>query len=67
MTLSLDTCIWYLASPGGPLPSLFILCPWDQKWPSPRGLMLYVGLHSEKHEKIFWSETLWPIVLIIGM
>ena len=32
---SLD--IWYahVASPGRPLPSLFKLCPWGQKWPHP--------------------------------
>ena len=23
-----------------------------------RGLMLNIGLHSEKHEKIFWSESI---------
>ena len=34
------------ASSGGPQPSLFKLCPWDQKWPRPRGLMLDFGLHS---------------------
>ena len=25
-----------LALPSGPLPSLFKVCPWGQKWPCPR-------------------------------
>ena len=25
--------IWSVASPSGPLPSLFKSCPWGQKWP----------------------------------
>ena len=33
MAQSLD--IWFVASPGGPQPSLFKLCPWGQKWPAP--------------------------------
>ena len=32
--------------------------------PAP-GHMLYIGLHSEKHDKILWSETIRPRVLII--
>ena len=54
---SLD--IWYEASTGRPLPSLFKLDPWGQKWPRPRDHMLYIGLYREKHEKIF-SETIRP-------
>ena len=38
--------IWSIASPSGPLPSLFKLCPWGQKWPRPGSHMLYIGLHS---------------------
>ena len=30
----------------------------------PRGHMFNIGLYSEKHEKIFLSETVWPIVLL---
>ena len=26
---------WYVASPSGPLPSWFKLCPWGKKWPAP--------------------------------
>ena len=26
---------WYVATPSGPLPSLFKLCPWCRKWPCP--------------------------------
>ena len=59
--------ILYVASSGGPLPSLFKLCPWGQKWPRSGGHIFYVGLYSEKHEKIFLSETIWPKVLIFGM
>ena len=29
--------------------------------------MLYIGLHSEKQEKIIVSEAIRPIVLIIGL
>ena len=29
--------IWYVASPSGPLPRLFIWCPWGQNWPRPGG------------------------------
>ena len=28
----------------GPLPSLFKLCPWGQKWPCPRDHMFNTGL-----------------------
>ena len=28
--------IWYIASPSGPLPKLFKLSSWGQKWPAPR-------------------------------
>ena len=34
--------IWYLALPSGPLPSLFKLQPWGQKWPRPGGHMFYI-------------------------
>ena len=39
---SLD--IWYVASLSVPLPSLFKLCPWGQKWPNPGGHMFYIAL-----------------------
>ena len=39
---------------GEPLPSLFKLCPWSQKWAHPRGHMFYIGLYREKLEKIFF-------------
>ena len=42
-TRSLD--IWYVASPSGPLPSLFKL------WPRPGGQMFYIGLYREKVKK----------------
>ena len=60
---SLD--IGYIASPSGPLPSLFKLCPWGQKWPA-RGNMFYIGLYREKHE-IILSETTRPRALIFSM
>ena len=31
------------------------------------GHMFYIGLYSEKHEKIFLSEIIWPRFLIFGM
>ena len=45
--------IWYVASPGGPLPSLFKLYPWSQKWPRPVGHMFYRGLYREKMKKSY--------------
>ena len=33
--------IWYVASPSGPLPSLFKLCPMGQKWPCSGGHIFY--------------------------
>ena len=50
----------YVASSSGPLPSLFKLNPWGQKWPHPGGHMFYIGLYSENHEKIFLSHSLKP-------
>ena len=36
-TIGLRALIFgFVASPSGPLPSLFKLCPWDQKWPCPK-------------------------------
>ena len=29
--------------------------------------MFYIGLYSENHENIFFSETIWPRVLIFAM
>ena len=29
--------------------------------------MLYIGLNRVKHEKIFWSETIRPRAMILGM
>ena len=49
--------MWYVASPGGPLPSLFKLWPRGQKWPNSGGHIFYIGLYCEKHEKGFLSET----------
>ena len=48
-SLSLD--IWYVASPSGPLPSLFKLCPWGQKRPCPGVTCLtlaYIGKNMKK-------------------
>ena len=38
----LEPCIWFVGSSSGPLPTLFKLYPWDQKWASPGG-HLYIG------------------------
>ena len=46
---SLD--IWYVSSPGRPLPILFKLCPWGQKLPRSGGHMFYTGLYRKNHEK----------------
>ena len=62
---SLD--ILYVASPSRPLPSLFKLCPWGQKWLRLGGHMFYIGLYREKHEKISFSETIGPRALIFGV
>ena len=60
-TICLD--VWYVASSGGPLPSLFKLCPVDQKWPAV-GVTCFTLAYMKK---IFLSETLRPRVLIFGM
>ena len=52
--------IWYLASPSGPLPSLFKLSLWGRKLPRPWGHMFDIDLFREKHGKIFLSETKMP-------
>ena len=62
---SLD--IWYVSSPGRPLPILFKLCPWGQKLLRLRGHMFYTGLYRKNHEKIFFSETISHRALIFGM
>ena len=58
--------IWYEASSSGPLPSLFHVDSWGQKWPH-RGHMLYIGLDKEKDGKIFLCETIRPRAMIFGM
>ena len=51
------------------LVDLYQLCsnyaPWAKNGPAPGWHMLYIGLHTEKHEKIFLCETNRPRVLII--
>ena len=61
--------IWYEASPSEPLPCLFKLYLWCQKWHHPRGHMFYIGLYRVKDEKIFFklSETIRLRALIFGM
>ena len=59
--------IWYVASPSEPLPILFKLSPWVQKWPSPWGHFFYTDLCRENMKKIFWSETFSPRALILGI
>ena len=49
--------IWYVASPCGPLPSLFIQCPWGKKWPLPRGHKLE-HRNNEAHPQNFSSSKL---------
>ena len=44
-------CIQYVASPSGPLPSVFKLAPWGQKWPRPGGHMFYIGLYRKNMKK----------------
>ena len=59
--------MWFVASPSGPLPSLFKLCLLGQNWPRPRGQMFYIGLYREVQGKIFLSETIRPRALIFGI
>ena len=47
--LSLD--IWYVASPGGPLPSLLKLGSCGQKWPYPGVNGLQSFMYSENMKK----------------
>ena len=46
---SLD--IWYVVSLSGPLPNLFKIYCWGQKWPRLRGHMFYKGLYGEDMKK----------------
>ena len=64
MAKNLD--IWYVASHSGPLPSLFKLFYWGQRWPCARGHMFYMFyvLCREKHGKTILSETIRPRALI---
>ena len=62
----LEPDIWYLASPSGPLPSLFRLYPWAKNGPALGADVLH-RLILGKREKIFLSETIRPIVLIFVM
>ena len=59
--------IWYVASPSGPLPSLFKLSPLAQKWRQLGGHMFNIGLYREIYETIFFSETFRPRAYIFGM
>ena len=59
--------IFDIASPSGPLPSLFKLCPWGQKWPCPSSHMFCIGFIKGNHSKIFLSETTRPRALIFRM
>ena len=56
--------IWYVASSSGPLPSLFKLCSWCQKWARPGGHMFYIGLFKERMNKMVLSETTRPRALV---
>ena len=40
--------VFGVASSSGPLPNLFKLCPWGQKWSRPQG---YMFLHSRENMK----------------
>ena len=46
--------IWYVASSRGPLPSLFIWCPWGQNWPCPGGHKL----EHKTEERKFQNSSL---------
>ena len=65
MAYSFD--IWYVVSPGRPLPILFKSCPWGKKGPHLESHIFYIGLYGEKHEQIFLSDTTRPRALIFGM
>ena len=54
--------MWYVASPSEPLPSLFKLYPWGQKWPGPASHMFYLGLYRENMKK---SSCLKPLGLLL--
>jgi len=50
--------IWYIASSRGHLPTLFKLCPWDQKWPC-RGAQWYIELYKENFLKRLLLNRYW--------
>ena len=47
--ISLD--IWFVASPSGPLPSLFKSYPWGWKWPAPGSNVLQRLIYRENVKK----------------
>ena len=60
--------IWYVASPSGPLPSLFKLCPWGEKWSRPGVMfyMAYIGRYMKKFSCLRpQSLEPWYLVWII--
>ena len=65
----LDLAIWYVASPSGPLPSLFKLYPLGQKCPRTRGHMSYIGLFRQNMKKssCLKPKGLEPLYLVCGI
>ena len=61
-----DLDIWYVASPNGPLPSLYKLCPLGQKRPRPVGHMFYIGVRGViKKFSAWYASAGWPLILEI--
>ena len=58
--------IWYIASPSGPLPRLFKLLPWGQKWLHPGADIFYIDLYRENLQKSSYLKPeglgLWYLV-----
>ena len=64
---------FYVASPSGPLPKLFIWCLWGQIGPRPGGHKFETYEQRRKTLKFFFSETrrsraliIWPWTMIFG-
>jgi len=50
--------MWYIASSRGPLPKLFILCPWGQNWPRPGGYNFTLNYIRKSFNDIFiWTAN----------
>ena len=57
--------IWYVSSSRGPLPGLFIWCPWSQNWHRPGGHKLDIGTKNENFIILLhWNWKAWSFDIL---